>query len=54
MNYVIIEPTVFKSSVVWKVTDNGGLVDISMIQASAAANIQAVEQPQYCGLGFPG
>jgi hypothetical protein len=39
MNYVIIEPTVFKSSVVWKVTDNSGLLDISMIQASAAAGL---------------
>jgi hypothetical protein len=34
MNYVIIE-----HGIIWKVTDNGGLLDISMIQASAAAGL---------------
>lgn len=40
MNYIIIERDVFVNDVIWKVTDNGGLTDISMIQAAAVVGLR--------------
>lgn len=40
MNYVIIERDVFVNDVIWKVTNNDVLTDISMTQAAAVAGLR--------------